>query len=94
MTYREKLRGKMNDKARKCLMIGYAKHHPADTYRLYDPQTRKVILSRDVAWEEWKRANPKRDLEVFNEDPTYGIEEDFMELEAVSYTHLTLPTIA
>ena len=57
VTYRNKMVAKLNDKARKCLMIGYAKNNVHDTCRLYDPLTKCIILSRDVKWSEWKRAD-------------------------------------
>ena len=34
-------------------MIGYADNHPEDTYRLYNPATGYVSLSRDVRWTDW-----------------------------------------
>ena len=34
----------------KCLWMGYADDHSAGTYRLYNPATRKIILSRDVTF--------------------------------------------
>jgi hypothetical protein len=32
-------------------MVGYADNHPADTYRMYDPRTKKVVLSRNIQWD-------------------------------------------
>ena len=32
----------------KCFWLGYTKNRSSDTYRLYNPKTRKIILSRDV----------------------------------------------
>jgi hypothetical protein len=33
-----------------CMMIGYSPDHPTGTYRMYDPNTRGVHMSRDVTW--------------------------------------------
>ena len=41
-------KGKLDDKSIKCILLGYADHHTADTYRLYNPQTRSILLSRNV----------------------------------------------
>ena len=52
-------RGKLDDKSEKCIFIGYSEVTKA--YKLYNPSTRKVIISRDVlfredkAWEENER---------------------------------------
>ena len=45
---RTKIKAKLRDRGIKCLWIGYAKNRSSDTYRLYNPKTRKIILSRDV----------------------------------------------
>ena len=33
--------------------MGYADDHSGDTFRFYNPETHKIILSRDVTWAEW-----------------------------------------
>jgi hypothetical protein len=40
------------DKARgvTCVMMGYSAEHPAGTYRMFDPSTKGVHVSRDVTW--------------------------------------------
>ena len=79
---RERIQGKLQDKTYKGIMIGYAKNHAADTYRLYNPDTKRIILSRDVRWEEWKRINPKKDIDIFNDPEPSGIDEDdYWEIE-------------
>jgi hypothetical protein len=32
------------------MMVGYALNHPGDTYRMWDPKTKRVHLTRDVTW--------------------------------------------
>ncbi len=44
--------GKYEERAKTCFMMGYAVNHAPDCYRLYDPHTNKIILSRDVVWDE------------------------------------------
>jgi hypothetical protein len=33
----------------------YAKNHSADTYRLYNPVTKHIVVNRDVTWLDWNR---------------------------------------
>ena len=45
---RTKFEAKMKDHGIKCLWLRYIENRFADTYRLYNPKTRAIILSRDV----------------------------------------------
>ncbi|KAA0065975.1 integrase [Cucumis melo var. makuwa] len=48
------LRGRLDDKSEKCIMVGYNENSKA--YRLYNPVSRKIIISRDVIFskdESW-----------------------------------------
>ena len=49
-TDRSMNKAKLNPRGKKCLFVGYAKMHAAGTYRLFNPATRKIILSRDVTF--------------------------------------------
>lgn len=44
-------RRKLNDKSKKLLMVGY--QGDSSNYRLYDPETKRVIMSRDVVFDEF-----------------------------------------
>ena len=46
-------RGKFDSKTRKCILVGYS--HQSKAYRLYDSQRRKLIVSRDVKFNEEER---------------------------------------
>ena len=50
-------------------MVGYVKKSTADTYRMYNPRTKKVCQTRDVTWIDWKRQDPQRDGSIFNQIP-------------------------
>ncbi|BBN69279.1 multidrug resistance-associated protein 9 [Prunus dulcis] len=53
------LRHKLEENSHKCIFVGYGLCEKG--YRLYDPKTRKIILSRDVYFDEevsWKWENP------------------------------------
>ena len=45
-------RGKLDSKARKCILLGYGKE--TNGYRLYDPIRLKILHSRDVRFNEEK----------------------------------------
>jgi hypothetical protein len=66
---RAKFQGKWKEKSYKAIMVGYAKNHSADTYRLYNPTRKSIIENRDVIWLDWKRLNPARDLSIFVSEP-------------------------
>ena len=46
-------------------MVGYANNHTGDTYKLYIPEVKRVIMARDVTWEEWKMTDPAENLKTF-----------------------------
>lgn len=48
-------RKKLDDKSLKCVMLGMSEESKA--YRLYDPVTKRIVISRDLIFEEdegWK----------------------------------------
>ena len=52
----DELRKKLDKKGHKCIFTGYSED--TKEYKLYDPVTRKVIISRDVQFvenEAWDR---------------------------------------
>ena len=64
----KKIRGKLDDKSEKCVFISYSEQSKA--YKLYNPVTKKTIISRDVVFKEqesWngtieKKINPQAPL--------------------------------
>ena len=62
VTDRTSIKKKWTSKAQKCIMVGYAEQHSGDTYRMFNPTTRSIILSRDIRWAEWTRPDPASDL--------------------------------
>lgn len=55
---------KLDAKSRKCIMVGYSEESKA--YKLYDPINHKVIISRDVTFDEeskWK-TSPTKEIEA------------------------------
>jgi hypothetical protein len=60
--------------AQGCFMLGYAREHAGDTYRMYNPATKKIIMSRDVKWADWLTKQPSGDSSA---QDTGGLDEDF-----------------
>ena len=48
----------MKDKTYKAIMVGYYYNHTRDMYKLYNSDTKRVVISRDVNWAEWKTVDP------------------------------------
>ena len=50
ITNQQKIKAKLDDRGKTCIWLGYAKDHAVGTHRIYNPNTRKVILTRDVVF--------------------------------------------
>ena len=72
----------MMDNKFKEIMVGYADSYTRDTYKFYNPKTKRVIMTRDVQWDNWNITDPAETLKVFcEENKEYlvpGIEEDII----------------
>ena len=69
ITNSNKLKAKLDDRAKKCVFVGYAQDHSGDTYKFYDPATKQTIMSHDVhQWMEWHGCiTATNDLDLFTE---------------------------
>ena len=47
---RTKTTPKLNDRGTQCMFVGYAMDHEGDTYRMWNPETKMIMESRDVIW--------------------------------------------
>ena len=45
-------------------MVGYIENHIRDTYKLYNPDTKRVTMTRDVKWEDLKMTGPAENLKM------------------------------
>ena len=43
-------RGKMKNRGIPSILVGYSHKHAAGTYRMFNPATRRVIVTRDIQW--------------------------------------------
>ena len=66
---KEKIHGKWTEKSTQMIVVGYAKNTTPDTYRMYNPNTKKVCETRDITWMDWKRQDPQRNGSIFNQVP-------------------------
>ncbi|KAL8123781.1 hypothetical protein AgCh_011684 [Apium graveolens] len=71
-------RGKLDDKSKKYIFVGYSEASKA--YKLYNPIIRKIVISRDVIFNEeasWKWKNEKERSSAFLDDDAFDpIEEE------------------
>ena len=57
----------MTDNTSKLIIVGYTENHTRYTYKLYNTEVKRVIMTRDVKWEDWKMADPTETLKMFRE---------------------------
>ena len=50
VTVRDIKTNKLTNKGRLCMFVGYATKHAGDCYCMYDPNTKRILISRDVRW--------------------------------------------
>ncbi|KAL5845342.1 hypothetical protein ACOSQ3_011395 [Xanthoceras sorbifolium] len=70
----EARRTKLDDKCEKCIFLGYRDRTMG--YKLYNPTTKQVIMSRDVIFEEYEVWNWKK--EANNKETDLILEEEEM----------------
>lgn len=80
-------RKKLDDKSFQCVLLGMSEESKA--YRLYDPASKKIIVSRDVFFEEnecwdWGRSNEEARLDIleWGDSNEEGSEHDQSEEES------------
>ena len=80
VTKQDKFNKQMTEKTFKAIMVGYADNHTGETYNFYNPETKRVIMTRDVKWADWKMIDPVETLKMFceahKEYLVPGIEEE------------------
>ena len=79
VTFRKGTKGrtKVENKGRTCIFVGYSEDSPPDTYRMYDPSTRKVVNSRDIKWlnklyrEKYETSTSEKDDDSSDDESSY-----------------------
>ena len=51
---------KVLDRGVQCMFVGYAMEHDGDVYRMWNPETDRVLISRDVIWMKRMFFEPKK----------------------------------
>jgi hypothetical protein len=41
---------KLDDRGHTCMFVGYSTTHAGNTYRMWDPRSRRVHITRDILW--------------------------------------------
>jgi Reverse transcriptase (RNA-dependent DNA polymerase)/Zinc knuckle len=41
---------KLDDRGYTCMFVGYSQSHSSDTYRMWDPRSKRVHITRDIRW--------------------------------------------
>ena len=72
VTIRRKFSGKWKERGTKMIVVGYAKGHPPDTYRMYHLENHTVHESRDVKFLTFSRLDPKNGISIFIQDEDIG----------------------
>ena len=67
VTKRYKIQNQITDNIFTAVMVGYADNNMRYTYKLYNPKTKRVIMTRDVKWMDWKNTDPAETLKIFCE---------------------------
>jgi hypothetical protein len=50
VTTKKKIQGKLDDRGKVCMLVGYPPNHACDVYKMLNLETKQVIASRDVIW--------------------------------------------
>jgi len=66
---RTPIKSKLLDRGVKCYFVGYTANHASDVFRFFKPDTRKIILSRDVTWLDKSKS-------IITIDASNGIDDD------------------
>jgi hypothetical protein len=72
--------------------VGYLENHPENTYRFYNPKTKKIIISRDITWlnkNENSTTNRFEEIEVDKSSDMKEDTEETKEEKTISKSRLT-----
>ena len=67
VTKTENIRNQMKDKMYKAIMVGYADNHIRYTYKFYNPETKRFIMTRDSKWVDRKMTDPAETMKMFRD---------------------------
>ena len=50
VTTKNKIQGKLEDRGKVCMFVGYPPNHACDVYKMLNLETKRIITSRDIIW--------------------------------------------
>ena len=50
-----RMKKKLENQSYKAIMVGIPKHHSNDNYYMYNVETKRIIISRDIRWAPFQR---------------------------------------
>ena len=65
VVHKHKKQAKINEKGFPAMMVGYALNHGAGTYRLYNPKTKRIIMSRNIKWMDFQSRRLEDEFNLF-----------------------------
>ena len=71
VTKQYKFKKKITDKKFNAIMVGYTDNHTRYMYKMYNPGTKRVIMTRYIKWEVWKITDTADTLKMFHKAHTY-----------------------
>ncbi|CAJ2642245.1 unnamed protein product [Trifolium pratense] len=80
-------RKKLDPKSVKCVHLGVSEESKA--YKLYDPMQKKIIISRDVVFDEkqgwrWNETSDKKEIELIDNDAEDSVQAEPAEVDPVT----------
>ena len=70
-------------------MVGYSDNHTRDTSKLYNPETKRLIITRNFKWVDWKITDSAETMKMFyeahKEDLMLGVYEDNIPMSEPEY---------
>ena len=79
----KKMRSKLDDRGKTCMLVSYADDHLCDVYRFLNIRTKRIIMSRDVRWLNiiWKHYRKKsiyarKQVELFLDEEERSLEDE------------------
>ena len=89
----DQLRRKLDDKSSQMILVGY---HSTGGYKLFDPENKMIVISRDVIIDEFKEwdwtANVKKDsVGILFEEPETQVEREVRQEEPTDIPSTSRP---
>ena len=67
---RKKIQGKLEDRGKVCMFVGYPSNHACDVYKMFNLQTMRVFKSRDIIWLKKSYGYCGKKVQFAEEDPS------------------------